>query len=102
MRARQSRTTASQVISPALVARTSSVAVSLLRSAALVWTLACATLLMRISRLHGRKLGLLPPPFTGEGWGGGRLTRIFVSAPLPNPPPQAGEGIHPVRGTLLP
>src|SRR5262245_13132098 len=29
----------------------------------------------------GRALGLLPPPFTGEGWGGGEQARIFLRAP---------------------
>jgi tripartite-type tricarboxylate transporter receptor subunit TctC len=28
-----------------------------------------------------RKLGLLPPPLAGEGWGGGGLARIFACAP---------------------
>ena len=44
-----------------------------------------------------RARGLLPPPFTGEGWGGGELARIFRSCPLPNPPPQAGEGTDRTR-----
>src|SRR5215475_814941 len=34
-----------------------------------------------------------PPPFTGEGQGGGMRQDSRVQAhPLPNPPPQAGEG----------
>jgi ABC transporter substrate binding protein (PQQ-dependent alcohol dehydrogenase system) len=36
--------------------------------------------------------GLLPPPFTGEGWGGGVIARTLRACPLPVPPPQAGEG----------
>jgi hypothetical protein len=28
-----------------------------------------------------RKLGLLPPPLAGEGWGEGDLARTFVHAP---------------------
>jgi itaconate CoA-transferase len=40
-----------------------------------------------------------PPPFTGEGKGGGMQQDSRVQArPLPNPPPQAGEGVHRVRG----
>src|SRR5205823_14499975 len=35
--------------------------------------------------------GLLPPPFTVEGWGGGRRTgSIFFVCPLPNPPADVG------------
>src|SRR5262245_19404257 len=41
-----------------------------------------------------------PPPFTGEGQGGGMRQDISVRAhPLPTPPPQAGEGAHRVRGS---
>src|SRR5262249_7895809 len=48
------------------------------------------------------KLGLLPPPLAGEGWGGGECahTNLYagridlVACPLPIPPPQAGEGTH--------
>jgi itaconate CoA-transferase len=40
-----------------------------------------------------------PPPFTGEGQGGGMQKDSCVQArPLPTPPPQAGEGAHRVRG----
>jgi crotonobetainyl-CoA:carnitine CoA-transferase CaiB-like acyl-CoA transferase len=40
-----------------------------------------------------------PPPFTGEGQGGGMQQNSCVQArPLPNPPPQAGDGAHRVRG----
>jgi itaconate CoA-transferase len=40
-----------------------------------------------------------PPPFTGEGQGGGmRQDSRSQANPLPNPPPQAGEGVHRVRG----
>ena len=38
------------------------------------------------------RLGLLPPPLAGEGWGGGGLKCPAVWRPLPVPPPQAGEG----------
>src|SRR5207302_2191715 len=34
-----------------------------------------------------------PPPLAGEGQGGGtRHDRAFLTDPLPNPPPHAGEG----------
>src|SRR5262249_61586347 len=53
----------------------------------------------------GGELGLPPPPPAGEGWGGGDRAhescagRIdVVACPLPIPPPQAGEGMHRVRG----
>ncbi len=40
-----------------------------------------------------------PPPFTGEGQGGGTQKDSCVRArPLPNPPPQAGEGAHRASG----
>jgi formyl-CoA transferase len=40
-----------------------------------------------------------PPPFTGEGQGGGMQKDSCVqSHPLPNPPPQAGEGVHRASG----
>jgi itaconate CoA-transferase len=40
-----------------------------------------------------------PPPFTGEGQGGGTQRDSWVRThPLPNPPPQAGEGADRVRG----
>ena len=40
-----------------------------------------------------------PPPFTGEGQGGGTQKSSHVQAhPLPNPPPQAGEGADRARG----
>jgi itaconate CoA-transferase len=40
-----------------------------------------------------------PPPFTGEGKGGGTQKSSRVQAhPLPNPPPQAGEGVHRASG----
>src|SRR5262245_18954696 len=38
------------------------------------------------------KLGVLPPPLAGEGWGGGTHGTSLRSCPLPVPPPQAGEG----------
>src|SRR5262245_14490979 len=46
------------------------------------------------------RLGLLPPPLAGEGWGGGELAQMkrfvcrpdLVACPLPIPPPQSGEG----------
>ena len=59
------------------------------------------------------KLALLPPPLAGEGWGGGERAHMslfarlldvigrrldFLACPLPIPPPQAGEGMHRVRG----
>jgi hypothetical protein len=52
------------------------------------------------------ELGLHPPPLAGEGWGGGKRVQMnlfacrldLVACPLPSPPPQAGEGIHRVRG----
>jgi hypothetical protein len=70
------------------------------------------------------ELGLLPPPFTGEGWGGGVLARMcLVACPLPIPPAevgyiqlwpiksgrtrvnpssvQAGEGTHRARSLML-
>ncbi len=38
---------------------------------------------------------LLPPPRAGEGWGGGRAGATAGQLrPLPNPPPQAGEGVN--------
>src|SRR5690348_6354451 len=40
-----------------------------------------------------------PPPFTGEGQGGGMQKSSRVQAhPLPNPPPQAGEGVDRASG----
>src|SRR5262252_6273772 len=40
-----------------------------------------------------------PPPFTGEGQGGGMRQDSRVQAhPLPHPPPQAGEGAHRASG----
>jgi len=40
-----------------------------------------------------------PPPFTGEGQGGGMQKDSSVYGhPLPTPPPHAGEGAHRVRG----
>src|SRR5262249_56004378 len=36
-----------------------------------------------------------PPPALGGGGGGGRhAPRIVLAFPHPNPPPQAGEGVH--------
>jgi len=57
-------------------------------------------------QLRRVKRGLLPPPFTGEGWGGGRHIRsIFLHAPslaLPRKRgrghTECGEGIDRVRG----
>src|SRR5262249_56832583 len=51
-------------------------------------------------------LGLLPPPFTGEGWGGvgrgntTRFVRTFAPPPPPPPPPPGGGagGRRPRRG----
>jgi hypothetical protein len=37
-------------------------------------------------------LGLLPPPFTGEGWGGGMQTRILFYAPSLPLPRRRGRG----------
>ena len=52
------------------------------------------------------RLGLLPPPLAGEGWGGGASgdSRTWDTPlrPLPSPPPQAGEGTqepHGLRGS---
>src|SRR5262249_58789094 len=46
-------------------------------------------------------LGLLPPPFTGEGWGGvgrGNTTRfVRTSRPPPPPPPPPPERGTPLR-----
>jgi formyl-CoA transferase len=40
-----------------------------------------------------------PPPFTGEGKGGGTQKSSRVQAhPLPNPPPEAGEGVDRASG----
>jgi itaconate CoA-transferase len=40
-----------------------------------------------------------PPPFTGEGQGGGMHKDSTVQGhPLPTPPPQAGEGAHRASG----
>src|SRR5207249_1543789 len=36
-------------------------------------TRAVAMAAVAIGHQHRRKLGLLPPPFTGEGWGGGSV-----------------------------
>ena len=36
---------------------------------------------VRVWRTPCHKLGVLPPPLAGEGWGGGRLARIFARAP---------------------
>ncbi|HEY1363762.1 MAG TPA: DEAD/DEAH box helicase, partial [Xanthobacteraceae bacterium] len=41
-----------------------------------------------------------PPPFTGEGQGGG-ARRQNEDAPLPTPPPQAGEGADSARGSAF-
>src|SRR5207247_7181504 len=47
--------------------------------------------------------GLLPPPFTGEGWGGGRRTRfIFLHAPSLTLPPLRGGGHTECAATILP
>src|SRR5262245_63781453 len=51
-----------------------------------------------VCQYQRRKSGLLPPPFTGEGWGGGTHTCVFLHAPFPSPPPQAGEGDTPSAG----
>src|SRR5947199_3626278 len=45
------------------------------------------------------KLGALPPPLAGEGWGGGMHARMPSACPLPVPPPQAqGNRMWPVFG----
>src|SRR5262249_38321258 len=43
-------------------------------------------------------LGLLPPPFTGEGWGGGTQARIFFATPSLTLPRKRGRGAHRDRG----
>src|SRR5262249_60206666 len=46
-------------------------------------------------------LGLLPPPFTGEGWGGvgrGNTTRFVRTWRPPRPPPPAPPGGGPEGG----
>jgi hypothetical protein len=43
--------------------------------------------------LRDRTAFLLPLPLAGEGWGGGsRSESVPWNCPLPDPPPQAGEG----------
>src|SRR5262249_61441786 len=48
------------------------------------------------NRIHASgKLGLLPLPLAGEGWGGGELAQMSLVAwppPLPPPPPGGGGG----------
>src|SRR5262249_57976773 len=39
-----------------------------------------------------------PPRGGGGGGGGGHARRLVQAHPLPNPPPQAGEGAHRVSG----
>ena len=52
-------------------------------------TIMMITTVMMIKAAY-HKLGLLPPPLAGEGWGGEGVDQI--ACPLPVPPPQAGEG----------
>src|SRR6266511_6448144 len=42
-----------------------------------------------------RKLGLLPPPLAGEGWGGGALHGLSLCLPPPYPSPASGGGDRP-------
>src|SRR5260370_42624692 len=37
------------------------------------------------------ELSVHPPPFTGEGWGGGEHAQILSHAPPPSLPPQRGR-----------
>jgi hypothetical protein len=41
------------------------------------------------------KLGLLPPPLAGEGWGGGALHGRSLCLPPPYPSPASGGGDAP-------
>jgi len=48
-----------------------------------------------------RRLGLLPLPLAGEGWGGGACARsIFLHAPSLSLPRKRGGGPHRVRGAV--
>src|SRR5215813_208289 len=42
--------------------------------------------------LHCRKLGALPPPLAGEGWGGGGAHALSFCMPPPCPSPVNGGG----------
>src|SRR5262249_41134751 len=42
--------------------------------------------------LHCRKLGALPPPLAGEGWGGGGTHALSFCVPPPCPSPASGGG----------
>src|SRR5205809_3625047 len=44
-----------------------------------------------VRRPASGKLGLLPPPLAGEGWGGGMPTRFFVHAPSLSLPRKRGR-----------
>src|SRR5215471_16707557 len=45
-----------------------------------------------LGTLPVQRLGALPPPLAGEGWGGGELARVLLRAPPPSPPPAGGGG----------
>src|SRR6516162_3921829 len=45
-----------------------------------------------LGTLPVQRLGALPPPLAGEGWGGGELARVLLRVPPPPPPPPRGGG----------
>src|SRR5215471_12902700 len=45
-----------------------------------------------LGTLPVQRLGALPPPLAGEGWGGGELAPIFLRAPSLSLPPRRGRG----------
>src|SRR5712671_5634133 len=55
-----------------------------------LYRLSCARLTIDLRQSGG--LGLLPPPFTGEGWGEGRQARILMHALSLSLPRKRGRG----------
>src|SRR5213593_2397157 len=47
-----------------------------------------------------RSRHIVPSPACGGGTGRGHIRRFVPPHPLPNPPPQAGEGVDRVRGAI--
>src|SRR6516162_10214494 len=45
-----------------------------------------------LGTLPVQRLGALPPPLAGEGWGGGELARVLLRAPSLSLPRRRGRG----------